>query len=331
MDITVVVIAYNEEKNIKDCLDSLAVQVYTKGKFEIIVVDGMSQDLTPNIVEEFTQLYSFVKLIRNPGRTVSSNRNVGIREAQFPFVAFTDADCICPENWLDNLALGYMELDNKGIKIGAVGGGNTSDDQFGIVSTAIGVAFDTPLSALGSQQTRIWNKVKEVESLAGLNVLYVKSVFEEVGYFDERQTNTAEDWIFNFHLREKGYRLFYIPGVTILHKMRTTLFGFIKQMFRYGLGRGNVIRKNRETFSWRYALPLLFLFCLIAAVPSYILTGSILFLSPLAYFPIILLYSIFICVGKNRITLTPLVAIVFLTIHFAYSLGEWIGLTRAGR
>jgi glycosyltransferase involved in cell wall biosynthesis len=331
MDITVVVIAYNEERNIRDCLDSLVDQLYTKGKFEIIVVDGHSQDRTPNIVNEFSLQHHYVKLISNQGRTVSSNRNVGIKNAQYPFIAFTDADCICPTNWLDQLASGYMQLDVSGMKVGAVGGGNISDEQFGVVSTAIGVAFDTPLSALGSQQTRVWSKLKEVESLAGLNVLYLKAVFDEVGYFDEQQTNTAEDWIFNYQLREKGYRLFYLPDVIILHKMRTTLQGFVKQMFRYGLGRGTVIRKNRETLTWRYALPLVFLLGMIAIIPYYAWTGHMLSLLPLMYFPLILLYSVLICVKKKSIKLIPMVTLIFLTIHITYSLGEWIGLTKAGR
>jgi glycosyltransferase involved in cell wall biosynthesis len=328
MDITIIVIAYNEEKNIRDCLDALTVQIYSLGKLEIIVVDGLSKDKTPLIVEEYAQRYSFVKLINNPGKTISSNRNVGIQHARFPFVAFTDADCICPQNWLEKLASGYLQLKQTGVRIGAVGGGNTSDDQFGNVPAAIGVAFDTPISALGSQQTMIWKKVKEVESLAGLNVLYDKSIFDQVGMFDESQKNIAEDWIFNFHLREKGYRLFFLPNVTILHKMRTTLPGFLKQMFCYGLGRGALIRKNKKTVSLRYTLPLLFLLLMALSLPGFFYSGSMFCLMPLIYFPVLIIYSLFLCIVKKKVKLTLMVILIFLIIHFIYSLGEWIGLLK---
>ncbi|WP_425262736.1 glycosyltransferase [Paenibacillus thermotolerans] len=319
-------IAYNEESNIADCLHALSEQNYKKGKFEILVVDGMSQDNTPNIVTSFVQRYGFMKLIINPGRTVSSNRNVGIGHASYPYIAFTDADCICPPDWLEKLTDGYLYWLQKGIKVGAVGGGNISDDQFGKVSSAIGIAFNSTLSALGSQQTRLWNHDKEVESLAGLNVLYAKSVFDEVGLFDESQTNTAEDWIFNYNVRAHGYRLFYIKNATILHKMRTTMPRFVKQMYVYGLGRGTVIRRNPRTLTWRYAAPLLFLAVMILSLPCFALTGSYWFILPYLYFPITVFYSIYLCLRKKRMDLFPLVFLIYLTIHFVYSCGEWKGL-----
>lgn len=326
MDISVIVIAYNEEHNIADCLDSLTRQVFSKGKIEIIVVDGMSQDKTPYIVEEFVQRHDYIKLVSNLGRAQSSNRNAGISAAQYPFVAFTDADCICPDYWLERLSEGFDLVKQQDEMVGAVGGGNISDIQFGSVSSAIGIACNTPISALGSQQTRIWTNIKEVESLATLNVLYDKSVFSKVGMFNENQVETGEDWVLNYHLREQDYHLYYVPNATILHKMRTTFTGFIKQMFCYGLGRGRIIQRKPKTISWRYILPILFLIIMVLSMPSYLFTKNILFLIPMFYFPAILIYTVILCGMKRKIILIPHVIFIFFSIHFTYSIGECIGL-----
>jgi len=328
LDISIVVVAYNEERNIAECLDSLLQQQYSKGRYEIVVVDGCSKDRTAEIVESYAAAHEIIRLIQNPGRTIPSNRNVGIRNSQYLYIAFTDADCICPPDWLEKLTDGYVQCVNEGINVGAVGGGNISDNQFGSVSVAIGIAFDTPFSSLGTQQTRIWKTRKEVESLATLNVLYKKSIFDEVTYFDERKRFSATDWVLNYHIRKHGYKLYYIPGVTILHKMRTTLSSFVKQMYRYGIGRGIVIRNDPGTITWRYVLPLVFLLLMVLSVPLYAISGSPIWLIPLLYFPFILIVSAFLCMRNRSVRLFPLVFIIFLIIHFVYSWGECVGLAR---
>ena len=126
MNISVIVVTYNEEDNIEDCLDSLIAQHYTLGKFEIIVVDGESQDQTAAIVQKYADIQDQIKLINNPKQTISSNRNMGVCEAAYDFIAFTDADCICPVNWLDILAGSFNILEGNVKYLAAVGGGNTA-------------------------------------------------------------------------------------------------------------------------------------------------------------------------------------------------------------
>ncbi|HZG77930.1 MAG TPA: glycosyltransferase [Paenibacillus sp.] len=329
MNISVVVIAYNEERNIAECLDSLIKQTYTMGEYEIIVVDGESRDRTPDIVKEYAARHPRVRFVNNPGRTESSNRNVGVRRAMHPYIAFTDADCVCPEHWLERLAQGYASCLAADPNVGGVGGGNVSDERFGPVSKAIGLAFDTPFSALGSQQTRIWDRTKQVESLAMLNVLYPKSLFEEVGYLDESQTCSGEDWIFNYHARRLGYRFYFLADATVLHKMRTTVPAFARQMYRYGVGRGVIIRKHPRTLTVRYAAPVLFLALMLASAAAAAAAGQPALLTPLlAYILFFAAYSFLLCAAKASVRCAPLVFGVFLIIHFGYSLGETAALLR---
>jgi GT2 family glycosyltransferase len=330
MNISIIVVAYNEENNIMDCLQSLIAQNYSIGKYEIIVVDGKSEDHTPEIVKGYCEKYSFIRLIENPKRTISSNRNMGISRAKYSFVAYTDADCICPANWLEQLTDQYKRLCSSGVKIGAVGGGNTADKHFGQVAEGIAIAFDSRLSALGSVQSKLLKHVQRVESLACLNVLYDKEALKEIGMFDEGLKNLGEDWDVNYRLRKKGYSLYYLPTATVLHKMRPTLLSFSKQMYRYGRGRAVLIKKHKF-ITLRYLTPLLFILFMLFLPLLYVGFGQGLSLLPLSYFPAMMLYAIFLCVRKKRFKMVPLVTWIFIITHFCYSYGELKGLLTRGK
>jgi cellulose synthase/poly-beta-1,6-N-acetylglucosamine synthase-like glycosyltransferase len=92
--LTVVVPVFNEQELIAGCLDSLLNQTLDKEKYEIIVIDNNSTDLTAKIAlekgvrveKEFRKGY--VHAIRK-----------GIEVSQTEFIAFTDADCRVPPNW----------------------------------------------------------------------------------------------------------------------------------------------------------------------------------------------------------------------------------------
>jgi succinoglycan biosynthesis protein ExoA len=325
MNISIIVVAYNEENNIADCLNSLVSQNYAYGTYEIIVVDGLSEDSTPKIVEEYCHRYSNITLVTNPKRTISSNRNVGIHTSAYPFIAFTDADCICPSHWIAQLASKYQQLSSSRSKVGAVGGGNTAEDQFGSVTESIAIAFDSYISAMGSVQSKLLGQIQKVESLACLNVLYNKKALEEVGSFDEGLRNLGEDWDLNFRLRQQGYNLFYIPTATVIHKMRSTIPSFLKQMYQYGVGRANLIKKHK-TINIRYLTPILFLIIMVSFPIIYFISSLKFFLISLIYFPTIILYSMILCNKKSRFNLSPLVSLIFFIIHFSYSIGELKGL-----
>jgi glycosyltransferase involved in cell wall biosynthesis len=54
--VSVIVAVRNEEKHIRECLDSLLAQDYPRGRYEVLVVDGQSTDGTREIVEGFASI-----------------------------------------------------------------------------------------------------------------------------------------------------------------------------------------------------------------------------------------------------------------------------------
>ena len=103
--VSVVVAARNEEQNIAVWLSSLVQSDYPREKFEIIVVNDHSTDATENIVQQFTQQYSFIKLIQaqHGNGNLQGKANAiaqGVDVSQSDIVMMTDADCTVHPQWV---------------------------------------------------------------------------------------------------------------------------------------------------------------------------------------------------------------------------------------
>ena len=92
MTISVIIPLYNAEKFIAKALDSCLVLPEVK---EIVVVDDGFKDNAKNIVKEYQQKYSFIKLFEHPNnenKGAGASRNLGIENATQDYIAFLDAD-----------------------------------------------------------------------------------------------------------------------------------------------------------------------------------------------------------------------------------------------
>ena len=97
MRISVVIPAYNEEKYIGACLESLMKQ--TKKPFEILVVDNNSTDNTAKIARSFDG----VDVINAKVQGITPTRNAGFNAAKGDIIARTDADTLVPEDWIEQI------------------------------------------------------------------------------------------------------------------------------------------------------------------------------------------------------------------------------------
>jgi glycosyltransferase involved in cell wall biosynthesis len=96
MKITFIVPAYNEEKRIGLCLDSVIKNL--RGRFaEIIVIDNASDDRTAAIAMQRQD----VKVIREMRRGLCFARECGRIAATGDYIAYIDADSQLPDGWMD--------------------------------------------------------------------------------------------------------------------------------------------------------------------------------------------------------------------------------------
>lgn len=88
--VTIIVPAYNAEKTIGRCIESILNQTYTD--FELLVMDDGSRDSTPAIVDEYAGKDPRVIAVHKPNSGVSDTRNQALSRAQGKYIQFLDAD-----------------------------------------------------------------------------------------------------------------------------------------------------------------------------------------------------------------------------------------------
>ncbi len=323
LNVSVVITCFNEERNIGPCLESLLEQETVDGTYEIIVADGGSRDKTREEVSALAKDYPKIKLVVEPKPGTAAGRNAGIKASQYDYIAFIDADCLAPADWLSKLIAGFSKTKPSCPSLVAVGGKNIVSDTAGTFAKAIGVVLDSYPGSFGSAQGRQFSKPTYVNSLATLNALYEKKGLLAIGCFDESLLSEGEDAELNYRLYKKGFKFLFLPDSSVWHKMRPTPAGWLKNMFRYGKARARLLKRYPDMWSFSYVLPLLFLLALSLV---FFTRRSKLFFLPLLYFPVLLLFSIFHTTGKKTSRLFLHVMGVYLIQHFGYATGELYGL-----
>jgi len=99
--VSVVIPVYNGEKTLRGCLSSVLNQTYRN--YEVIVVDNNSMDKTKEIIYGFKNNDERIKYAFAERRSTAVARNEGVRVAQGDIFAFTDADCVCPSRWIEEI------------------------------------------------------------------------------------------------------------------------------------------------------------------------------------------------------------------------------------
>lgn len=113
--ISVIIPAYNEEEYIAAALDALFAQSFPREDFEIIVVDNVSTDETSQIAKN----KGADKVLFESTKGTNAARQRGLQEATGEIVAFLDADCTPPKDWLEKI---HTALHKKNSRCAAVAG-----------------------------------------------------------------------------------------------------------------------------------------------------------------------------------------------------------------
>ncbi len=95
--LSIVIPALNEEKYLPILLNSFLNQ--SEKNFEIVVVDGKSDDKTVEKANEFKDRLN-LRVVTSDKRNLSHQRNMGAKEASGDYVAFLDADFIVKDNFV---------------------------------------------------------------------------------------------------------------------------------------------------------------------------------------------------------------------------------------
>ena len=209
--ISVVIPALNEEKYIETTLRSLKNQDF-KGKFEIIVVDGMSKDNTVKIAKKYADRVLVAKKLG-----IGAARNAGAKIAKGKILLFVDADTIPVFNAL-------TELSEKFKKKNLVGAG------FPVV--ALSPHFRDFMiywmyNIFMKTSIRYGNP-----QIPGFCCAYRKDVFDKIGGFDE-SIETWEDYDLSSRMGKHGKIICLEKTLTLTSPRRFEKWGRMKAIFMY--------------------------------------------------------------------------------------------------
>ncbi|MBL8030176.1 MAG: glycosyltransferase family 2 protein [Candidatus Doudnabacteria bacterium] len=107
MKISFVIPAYNEERYLPKCLESIIKETnkHSDIQSEIIVVNNASTDRTKDIALNFTT----VKVVDEPKKGLVFARAAGAEKATGDLIAHIDADCMLPPGWLEKATKNFTE------------------------------------------------------------------------------------------------------------------------------------------------------------------------------------------------------------------------------
>ncbi len=214
--VSIITVNYNGKHLLEGCFDLLLALNYPKNRLEIIMVDNGSQDSS---IEYVKGRYPKIKIIKNALNNYCMAGNQGVRQAKGKYVVLLNNDTRVEENWLVEL-IRVIEQDKS---IGAVSskvllmGGRI--DTIGHQEMPNYYWSD---KGHNEKDTGQYDKIEEVSSLCGCAVLYRKSALEEVGDFDEDFNMYMEDVDISIRLKNKKWRLFYVPASIVYHKHHGT-------------------------------------------------------------------------------------------------------------
>lgn len=252
--LSIVVPIRNEEKFIQSTLSQLGKQQYPRERYEILVVDGMSTDSTPNIVKEFIAAHpeQNIKLLENPGQLSSRARNVGVRNAHGEIIAFIDGHVYVPD---DQLFANIEKLVTKNDAIALARPQHLDVPELDENSKAywISVARKTWLGH--STKSFIYGEHEGFVDPTSSGFAYHRSLFEKVGYFDEF-FDAAEDVEFNYRVKQSGVMAYTSHKLLVYYYPREHFQALFKQQTRYGAGRARFVKKHPQSFSIETLVPV---------------------------------------------------------------------------
>ena len=113
IQISVLIAARNESKNIAACIDSLKALNYPSEYYEVLIVDDHSEDNTAAIVESKSN--KTIRLLRLPHHQKGKKKALAyaVEAAKGTLIVCTDADCLVPSDWLMYIASFYQSNQYK--------------------------------------------------------------------------------------------------------------------------------------------------------------------------------------------------------------------------
>ena len=300
--ISIIVPMKNEVKHIEKCLLSVIESaVISEKKFEVIVVDNDSVDGSYQVAKGFD-----VSLLKTDANSPGAVRNYGAAVAQYSILAFIDADIEVPKKWLTCL-FNYYEKDKN---IGALGGPCLAPR-------------DASWLVCSLYPTQLKDKISENAKLPGANFTVRKTIFEDLGGFNQ-DLISAEDDDLSLRILASGSSCISDTRLAVIHHgYPNTLNG----IFERQVWHGSTQIKAHGYFTDKMTIATyLFIFCNLMLLLASLLPTSMFLLAFITEVCLLTVVGFNFQKNKKSFSLKELFQSIF--ISFFFLLGRGIGLIK---
>lgn len=243
--LSVIILTYNSEKDIYDCLHSIYQYNDIGDNLEVIVVDNQSRDyevMRSRLAKEYPQV-QVVQNTHNGG--YGQGNNVGIRLAQSPIVAVMNPDVRLLMPTFATILQGFD--DKQVIMCGAKQILTSGQQGWSIVCSY----KMPPLLRLFIRRFALRNDYYDYRYMyfAGAFFMVRKDSFQKIGMFDENLFMYSEEPDIHIRLRKQfpQFKMRYFPEIHYLHKADAR--DFSPQRYRIQLtGDTYVFKKHHISF-----------------------------------------------------------------------------------
>jgi glycosyltransferase involved in cell wall biosynthesis len=193
LGVTCVVLVHNGERYVGAAIESILAQ--THRPLEVVVVDNASTDASAAVAREFGEP---VRVLHRDDRRQAAGRNLGIRAARFPLVAFLDADDLFRQTKLERQVARFVARPELELSL-------CTAENFWEESLA---DEQRRYEALGrTRATHAWG-----------TALVRRDVFDRVGMIDESRLHGDHlEWF--MRAAEAGVVVEVLPDVLMLRRM----------------------------------------------------------------------------------------------------------------
>lgn len=224
--ISIVIVTYNSEKYIKNCLYSVFSSKFNL-EIEVIIVDNNSRDNTVKVIHDTDYPIKIIENRENIGFARANNQALKIAQGKYVFILNPDTEISF--NALNKF---YQFMENSNNKNVWCAGGQLIDEN-GQPSKSFGKfpnIFDVFLEQFGvkgillkifgekwlSRNQWIEKSIK-VPFIMGCNMFIRKDLLEKIGYFNESFFLNYEEVELSWRAEKKGYISLVLPDVIIKH------------------------------------------------------------------------------------------------------------------
>ena len=209
-DLTIIILSYNVEKLLLDCLSSVYKTMEKSDQWEVVVIDNASTDSSAASVKKH---FPHVKIIQNEKNLgFSAGNNIALKQVKSPYTLLLNPDTIVYPHTIQTV----MDYIKSHSDVGA------ATCRVELTDGSLDYSCHSPIP----------DTIHEIDALTGAFALIRTTAGRQISWLDEDYFWNGEDLDFCFRLKQVGWKIFYIPEVKILHykgaSARVTKSGRVK-------------------------------------------------------------------------------------------------------